>query len=115
MPDFTRRTLLTSAVILSAGGVVDAVAQDNVTNPIEGKKGGTILGPRNPSRNAEDPDFLQPPATDNGAIPNLRFSFADTHVKMREGGWSREVTQRELPVATTHRRRQYAAQCRRRA
>ena len=34
-------------------------------------------------------------------IPNLRFSFADAHMKMREGGWSREVTQLELPVATT--------------
>ena len=101
MTDPTRRTLLTSAVLLSAAGVVNAAAQDNVTNPIEGKRGGTILGPRNPSRDAQDPDFLRPPVTDNGAISNLRFSFADTHVKMREGGWSREVTQRELPVATT--------------
>ena len=33
-------------------------------------------------------------------MPNLKFSFADAHVKMREGGWSREVTQRELPIAT---------------
>jgi oxalate decarboxylase family bicupin protein len=44
---------------------------------------------------------VRPPATDNGSVPNLRFAFSDTHVKMREGGWSREVTQRELPVATT--------------
>jgi oxalate decarboxylase len=34
-------------------------------------------------------------------MPNLRFPFADAHVKMRAGGWSREVTQRELPIATT--------------
>jgi oxalate decarboxylase len=34
-------------------------------------------------------------------MPNLRFSFADAHVKMRQGGWSREVTQRDLPVSTT--------------
>jgi hypothetical protein len=33
-------------------------------------------------------------------MPNLRFSFADAHVKMRDGGWAREVTRRELPVAS---------------
>ena len=34
-------------------------------------------------------------------MPNLRFSFADAHMKMRDGGWSREVTERELPVSKT--------------
>ena len=60
-----------------------------------------MLGPHNLPREAENPDLLQPPPTDHGSVPNLRYSFADAHVKMREGGWSREVTQRELPVATT--------------
>jgi oxalate decarboxylase len=40
------------------------------------------------------------PATDSGTIPNLRFSFADAHNRLSSGGWAREVTQRELPVAT---------------
>jgi oxalate decarboxylase len=39
--------------------------------------------------------------TDHGSIPNLRYAFSDTHMKMREGGWSREITVRELPAATT--------------
>lgn len=69
--------------------------------PVEGKKGASILGPRNPAREAANSDLLRPPATDRGSVPNLRYSFADAHVKMREGGWSREVTQRELPVAKT--------------
>jgi oxalate decarboxylase len=70
-------------------------------DPSEGKKGGNMLGPHNAAREQQNPDILKPPETDNGSIPNLRFSFADAHVKMREGGWSREVTQRELPIATT--------------
>jgi oxalate decarboxylase len=41
-----------------------------------------------------------PPSTDKGLVPNLRFSFADAHMNLQDGGWSREVTQRELPVAT---------------
>ena len=45
------------------------------------------------------PDW-HPPGTDAGSVPNLRFSFADAHPRLEEGGWSREVTQRELPIAT---------------
>jgi oxalate decarboxylase len=40
-----------------------------------------------------------PPATDEGTVPNLRFSFADAHNRIELGGWAREVTERELPVA----------------
>lgn len=61
-----------------------------------------IIGPRNPEIEKQNPDFLDPPKTDHGAIPNLKFSFAETHRKIRgPGGWSREITQRELPIATT--------------
>jgi oxalate decarboxylase len=43
----------------------------------------------------------KPPATDAGSVPNLRFSFADARRRVEAGGWAREVTERELPVATT--------------
>ena len=51
-------------------------------------------------RDAENPDVFVPPSTDKGLVPNLRFSFADAHMNLQDGGWSREVTQRELPIAT---------------
>jgi oxalate decarboxylase len=44
---------------------------------------------------------VKPPPTDSGTVPNLRFSFADAHPRLESGGWAREVTERELPVATT--------------
>jgi oxalate decarboxylase len=44
--------------------------------------------------------FFRPPETDAGTVPNLRFSFADAHNRRERGGWAREVTRRELPVAT---------------
>jgi oxalate decarboxylase len=69
--------------------------------PLEGNRGASILGPRNREREAQAPNMLAPPRTDHGGMPNLRFSFADAHVKMYEGGWAREVTKRELPVAST--------------
>ena len=42
-----------------------------------------------------------PPETDAGSVPNLRFSFGDAHRRVEAGGWAREVTVRELPIATT--------------
>ncbi|HET7053430.1 MAG TPA: oxalate decarboxylase family bicupin [Solirubrobacterales bacterium] len=44
---------------------------------------------------------MSAPATDEGTLPNLRFSFSDAHNRLEPGGWAREVTERELPVATT--------------
>ncbi len=52
-------------------------------------------------RDLENPDMLVPPTTDAGLIPNLRYSFSDTHMTLNQGGWSREITVRELPIATT--------------
>ncbi len=68
-----------------------------VPQPRRGKKGGSVLGPTNPPREAENPDIVSPPPTDHGNLPNLRWSFADSHVRLEEGGWSRQTTIRELP------------------
>jgi len=68
--------------------------------PISGKRGATIIGPTNPSREAENPDTLVPPQVDHGTMANLRWSFADSHMHLSEGGWGRQTTVRELPIAT---------------
>lgn len=63
--------------------------------------GATDPGPRDIMRDLENPNMLVPPATDSGLIPNLKFAFSDTHMQLNHGGWSREITVRDLPVATT--------------
>ncbi len=72
-----------------------------IPQPIRGNAGATDPGPRDILRDLENPDMLVPPATDAGLLPNLKFSFSDTSMVLRPGGWSREVTNRELPAATT--------------
>ena len=62
-------------------------------------KGWLDFGPRNLSRDNENPDILVPPVTDHGTMPNMRYSFSDAHNRMEEGGWAREVTIRELPAS----------------
>ena len=93
-----RRNLLAAAAAL---GATAAASAQGGNEPIIGSKGAPIIGPRNPEREQQSPDILRPPMTDHGSLPNLRFSFADAHMKIREGGWSREVTRRELPISTT--------------
>jgi oxalate decarboxylase len=68
--------------------------------PIRDGDGATILGPRNLPLERENPDVLVPPATDSGTVPNLKYSFAAAHNRLLTAGWAREVTARELPVAT---------------
>ena len=73
---------------------------DNGPQPIRGAWGAPILGPRNLPLERENPDLLASPETDAGTIPNLKFAYAAARNRLAAGGWAREVTVRELPVAT---------------
>ncbi|WP_169082906.1 oxalate decarboxylase family bicupin [Paenibacillus sp. PL91] len=63
--------------------------------------GGVDLGPRDIMRDKENPNMFVPPVTDSGLLPNMKFSFSDAHMQLNQGGWSREITVRDLPIATT--------------
>jgi oxalate decarboxylase len=67
--------------------------------PIRGDLGASILGPRNVPVEAENPSLLASPWTDSGTVPNLKFPFAAARNRILTGGWAREITTRELPVA----------------
>lgn len=68
--------------------------------PTRPRRGGSDPGPRDALLDAQNPDLFTPPKTDAGILPNLRFSFADAHMRLERGGWTREITVRELPVST---------------
>jgi oxalate decarboxylase len=74
-------------------------ATSNVPEPIRGNAGASVIGPRNPSREAENRDVILSPPTDHGTLGNLRWSFADSHMHLSPGGWGRQTTIRELPTA----------------
>jgi oxalate decarboxylase len=61
--------------------------------------GGTDPFPGGVARERQNPDMINPPAADSGTLPNLRFSFADGHMRQSSGGWTRQVTARELGVS----------------
>jgi oxalate decarboxylase len=77
-------------------------ASEPIPQPIrKDGAGAPDFGPRDLLRDLQNPDLLVSPATDAGTVPNLRFSFSDTYMQLNHGGWSREVTVRQLPIATT--------------
>ncbi|GIG87498.1 oxalate decarboxylase family bicupin [Plantactinospora endophytica] len=77
------------------------ISRNDLPEPKRGTAGGIDVGPRNVGLDLQNPDLLVPPPTDRGTVPNLKFSFSDAHTRIEEGGWTREVTQRELPIAST--------------
>lgn len=102
MKRISRRNMLaTTGGMLAAATVAHAQSGQAVPQPRRQSDGGTDPGPRNLGRDRENPDLLVPPSTDSGTLPNLRFSFSDAHMRLSSGGWTRQVTVRELGVSTT--------------
>jgi oxalate decarboxylase len=92
---FTRRGFLgLGMATLAVAGMAPAMraaGQDrSLTDP----------GPGNPDLDAQNPDSVWPPATDSKSlVQNFKYSFSLANKRTYEGGWSREVTVRELPVS----------------
>src|SRR5215218_2951075 len=96
----TGREARTDLMSQQTTGHPGAGPDDGAPQPIRGDLGASIMGPRNMSLERENPDLLASPYTNAGTIPNLKFSFAAARNRLLTGGWAREVTVRELPVAT---------------
>jgi len=102
MNPISRRTMLaatTAGGLLAATATANSQTRDPIPQPGRPGRGGTDPGPRNLMRDRQNPDLFVPPSTDHGTLPNLRFSFSDAHMRLESGGWTRQVTARELGIA----------------
>lgn len=61
---------------------VDSVGKGLHPLPFRNGDGATVLGPRNPAREQQNPDMVRPPTTDHGDMKNMRWSFADSHTRI---------------------------------
>jgi oxalate decarboxylase len=97
----SRRNVIAAgaAGLLTATTAARAQTGEVVPQPQRPGHGGTDPGPRNQARDGANPDLLVPPSTDHGTLPNLRFSFSDAHMRLEAGGWTRQVTTRELGIS----------------
>jgi oxalate decarboxylase len=86
-----RRSLLTASAASGLGLVSSARAagDGDASNP----------GPDNPALLGQFPSSFTAPETDHGDVPNLWFPFSQAHRRIQPGGWSRQVTVQDFPVA----------------
>jgi oxalate decarboxylase len=88
-----RRSLLTASAVsglaLASTARAAGGGNDDASNP----------GPDNPTLLGQFPSSFTPPGTDHGDVPNLWFPFSQAHRRIEAGGWSRQVTVQDFPVA----------------
>jgi oxalate decarboxylase len=56
-------------------------------------------GPKNSPLDAENPSSVWGNETDNGAVPPFKYPFSLARKRIESGGWTRQVTVRELPIS----------------
>src|SRR5438067_6193024 len=95
MSAFTRRNFIGTA----AAAIGSVAALQKVVGADRSK---SDPGPANPALDGQNPDSIWPPATDSKRlVQSLKYPFSFANQRTYEGGWSREVTLRELPVSQT--------------
>ncbi len=82
-----------------AGLTVHAQTREG-TRQAEGDHSSSNPGQENKPLLNENPNSNTPPPTDNGDVGPIWYSFDLTHKRIQEGGWTHQVTQRELPSST---------------
>ena len=101
---FSRRTVLgmgsaALAAATLAGFTAHAQTREG-TCQAEGDHSSSNPGQENRALLAENPNSNTPPPTDNGDVGPIWYSFDLTKKRIQEGGWTHQVTQRELPSST---------------
>jgi oxalate decarboxylase len=95
MSEFTRRSFL--GIAAAAAGSFAALQK-----VVGADRSKTDPGPANKELDAQNPDSMWPPSTDSKSlVQNFKYPFSFANKRVYEGGWSREVTIRELPVSKT--------------
>ena len=98
-----RKFLETGSAGLAAAGMLsaaDAAAQDQKPFATKNDRSASDPAPGNPPLNAQNPDSAWPPATDSKSlVQTFKYPFSFANRRTYEGGWSREVTVRELAVS----------------
>lgn len=99
----SRRSFLgAAAAAISAGAIMTpfALAQNN-SAPHTADPGRVTSnpGPVNQPIGDENPSSGIPPVTDRGDVPAFWYSFDLAHRRLHSGGWSRQVTERDLPIS----------------
>lgn len=105
-PKISRRDVfgLSSTVLattLAVAGTAQSMAAQTPQSAKHTAPNEVNPGPQNLPLAAENPDSEWPPSTDSGTIKPFKYSFSLAHKRIESGGWTRQVTARELPISTS--------------
>jgi oxalate decarboxylase len=99
-----RRFLEVSGAALAAAAMVP-LAQGQQEKPVRSADHSAPNeeqpGENNTSLDDENPSSVWSPETDNGTVEPFKYSFGLAHKRIEDGGWTRQVTARELPISKT--------------
>lgn len=95
----SRRVFLGMAALAGAGLLGNNALAQTRSEQSAGRDGNKTSdpGPENKSLLDENPSSNHPPFTDHGNIGPIWYSFDLAPKRIEEGGWTHQVTQRELP------------------
>jgi oxalate decarboxylase len=99
----SRRKFLgnTSAALVAVAGIQVAAAQEKL--PIRSKDHSLVneseTQPKNAALDDQNPSSNWAPPTDAGGQPPFKYPFSFSHKRLEEGGWTRQVTVRDLPIS----------------
>jgi len=92
-----------SAILLSgalAGLALPTAAQDAQRSAKSQRdQSASDAGPENTLLKEANPNVFTPPTTDHGEVQTFWSSFSTAHRRIQEGGWSRQVTVEDFPIA----------------
>jgi oxalate decarboxylase len=94
---FERAALTGAGIALLTGESYGQTRQEQQKGRQDGSS--SDPGPENKSLLAENPNSNQPPFTDHGNPGAIWFSFDLAPKRIQAGGWTHQVTQRELPTS----------------
>jgi oxalate decarboxylase len=100
MSDYTRRGFIGAVAGAAAMSVASAAGQEE-SKKVPGGRSTSSVGPTNPELDSQNPDSIIPPASDAGSVQVFKYPFSLAHKRLHDGGWSREVTVRELEISKT--------------
>ncbi len=100
-PNVSRRAFIAATTALASTAIssLPVTAQSQNSKTKEGVHPSDDPGQRNQPLLEENPSSSMPPPTDHGDLGPIWYSFNLAHKRVENGGWTRQVTVRELPLS----------------
>src|SRR5580692_8174566 len=102
--NLSRRNFLgRGSAALAAAATLPVLSSAQQTRDLSGDKHQgvheTRPGTINKTLDSSEPDSVFPPTTDAGGQPPFKYPFSYAHKRIEDGGWTLQVTVRDLPIS----------------